>query len=114
MRQVVSAAVEQASEGVQEDTPVRIAGASSTLSPSLFLQRVVAAEDGRSCDDDASSSIIPSGSEDVELSKDVYATAFILASNATEGMYAFSPLKNRQMRLPGHISPSSLHPRPSS
>ena len=34
-----------------------------------------------------------------ELSRDVYATAFVLASNATEGLYSFSPWYNRQMRL---------------
>eukprot|EP01064_Diplonema_japonicum_P004546 TRINITY_DN129_c0_g2_i1.p1 TRINITY_DN129_c0_g2~~TRINITY_DN129_c0_g2_i1.p1 ORF type:complete len:406 (+),score=44.32 TRINITY_DN129_c0_g2_i1:70-1218(+) len=37
--------------------------------------------------------------EDGELSQDVYATAFLLAKNATPGMYTFNPLKNKDIAL---------------
>ena len=47
----------------------------------------------------SSSAVVPAGDADFELSRDVYATAFVLGSNATEGMYSFSPWANRQMRL---------------
>eukprot|EP01060_Flectonema_neradi_P015192 TRINITY_DN21870_c0_g1_i1.p1 TRINITY_DN21870_c0_g1~~TRINITY_DN21870_c0_g1_i1.p1 ORF type:complete len:390 (+),score=44.85 TRINITY_DN21870_c0_g1_i1:51-1220(+) len=39
------------------------------------------------------------GFEDGEIIQDVYATAFLLAKNATEGMYSFWVWKNKQMRL---------------
>ena len=42
---------------------------------------------------------IPVGDEDVNLCKDVYATAFTLANNATPGLYSFNPLVNRDMIL---------------
>eukprot|EP00516_Mucochytrium_quahogii_P013684 CAMPEP_0203802416 /NCGR_PEP_ID=MMETSP0100_2-20121128/12069_1 /ASSEMBLY_ACC=CAM_ASM_000210 /TAXON_ID=96639 /ORGANISM=" , Strain NY0313808BC1" /LENGTH=770 /DNA_ID=CAMNT_0050709625 /DNA_START=95 /DNA_END=2407 /DNA_ORIENTATION=+ len=42
---------------------------------------------------------IPTGSVEFELKEDVYATAFVLARNATPDMYSFSPFQNPQMRL---------------
>jgi hypothetical protein len=42
---------------------------------------------------------VPRGTVDVELSRDVYATAFALANNATPDMYSFSPFRNRAMWL---------------
>ena len=54
-------------------------------------------------DTDASPSIAnaspPKAFVEFELARDVYATAFVLASNATEAMYSFNPWHNRQMRL---------------
>lgn len=37
--------------------------------------------------------------EDFELSGDVYATAYIIARNATEDMYSISPFRNPQVRV---------------
>ena len=54
--------------------------------------------DSRTADVEADPEV-PPGTEDVELAKDVYATAFILANNATPGMYTFWPWKNRDMLL---------------
>jgi hypothetical protein len=42
---------------------------------------------------------IPPGDEEVILCKDVYATAFTLANNATPGLYSFNPFINRDMLL---------------
>lgn len=41
----------------------------------------------------------PRGTEELELTRDVYATAFVLASNATVDMYSLSPRTNPQMLL---------------
>jgi len=41
----------------------------------------------------------PRGDEDVELCRDVYATAFVLANNATPSMYSFLPFLNRRMLM---------------
>ena len=77
-------------------------GMSATAS--LFLTRVASGGDDAPStlaldDNDEATAVVPAGEVDVELSKDVYATAFVLANNATEGMYHFSPYKNRQMVL---------------
>lgn len=42
---------------------------------------------------------IPCGEEIVALQQDVYATAFLLANNATPDMYSFWPWRNRDMWL---------------
>ena len=39
----------------------------------------------------------PRGTEDVELTSDVYTTAFLLASNATESTYSVWPWRNQKM-----------------
>lgn len=41
----------------------------------------------------------PAGAVDTELTRDVYSTAFVLASNATEDMYSVWPWANRQMTI---------------
>jgi len=41
----------------------------------------------------------PRGIEDIEITRDVYATAFILANNATPDMYSFAPWRNSDMLL---------------
>ena len=75
----------------------------------LFLKRVASSGTGgvdavggdrtvNAADDKAASTMPPAYSDEFELSKDVYATAFVLASNATQGMYSFSPFVNPQIR----------------
>ena len=45
--------------------------------------------------------VVPRGTKDFHMCKDVYATSFVLANNATPDMYSFFPWKNRAMvRLP--------------
>ena len=41
----------------------------------------------------------PAADQDLELVQDVYATAFVLASNATQDMYSIWPWRNRQTRV---------------
>lgn len=87
-----------------------IAAKSNLVTPGeLFIKRVVAAGSGGAdslggrMDEPenapAASPAAPYADVEFELSRDVYATAFVLASNATEGMYSFVPWHNRQMCL---------------
>ena len=42
---------------------------------------------------------VPGEYEDQDVHQDVYTTAFLLAKNATPGMYSFNPFKNPEIRL---------------
>ena len=77
-------------------------GAGEAALLKIGFRGAAAPEEGgvdRTSEGSSSSAIVPAGEADFELSRDVYATAFVLGSNATEGMYSFSPFANRQMRL---------------
>ena len=56
-----------------------------------------ALQPGSSSEEDGQ--VVPRGTEDCELCKDVYATIFTLANNATPGMYSVWPWRNKAMGL---------------
>ena len=61
------------------------------------MPRPKAAEPTTGCEEDAA--MPPRGTEECELCKDVYATVFTLANNATPGMYSVWPWRNKDMFL---------------
>ena len=101
----VDPAAASVGEAALRDVVSRATGAISERE--LFVKRVLSAgpgDDGAvggeraaEADDDAEAAPAPVAKEEFELSRDAYATAFVLACNATEGMYSIWPWRSRQL-----------------
>ena len=60
---------------------------------------------------DAGDEVVPRGTKDFQICKDVYATSFVLANNATPDIYSFFPWKNRAMVRPATLNQRAILPR---
>lgn len=81
----------------EPEQPLRSQGPSTVSFGSLNKAQAVNTDDSQAVLSPSSS--VPRGDEDVELCKDVYATAFVLANNATPAMYSFAPWRNSDMYM---------------